>query len=62
MFGIIELKKYFVNFSKYVFIFRNVEEYCKDLGDIIKFQDTVKKPKNNIGKFYFTKSVLKKGI
>ena len=62
MFGIIELKKYLVNFSKYVFIFRNVEEYCKDLGDIIKFQDTVKKPKNNIGKFYFTKIVLEKSI
>jgi hypothetical protein len=26
---------------------RNVEEYCKDLGNIIKFQDTVKKVKNN---------------
>ena len=31
-------------------IYRNVEEYCKDLGNIIKFQDSVKKAKNNIGK------------
>ena len=46
-FGIIEMKVLII--FKFC-IYRNVEEYCKDLGNIIKFQDSVKKAKNNIGK------------